>query len=112
MSDHTPGPWMVATSNSWRRIVSQRMTPVCEPIVQNDGHPDLHFRNGGPDGVDARLLVAGPVLANELAKCIGALRGIADGMEKQGQTPKTVEMLRNVALDAMRELAKATGGER
>jgi hypothetical protein len=54
----TPGPWMLATSNSWRRFVSKTHTPVCEPIVQNDGHPDLHFRNGGPDGPDAALITA------------------------------------------------------
>lgn len=55
----TPGPWIIATSNSWRRIVTaHRMESVCEPITQNDGHPDLYFRNGGPDGPDARLIAA------------------------------------------------------
>ena len=55
----TPGPWIIATSNSWRRIVTQhRMESVCEPITQNDGHPDLYFRNGGADGPDARLIAA------------------------------------------------------
>jgi hypothetical protein len=55
----TPGPWILATSNSWRRFVTRdRMTPVCEPITQNDGHPDLHFRNGGEQGPDATLIAA------------------------------------------------------
>lgn len=59
MSAHTPGPWIIATSNSWRRIVSERDgTPICEPITQPDGHPDLHFRNGGADGPDAHVLAA------------------------------------------------------
>ena len=69
---HTEGPWIVATSNSWRRIVSLGhggMQSVCEPITQNDGHPDLHFRNGGADGPDAHLLCAAPTL---LAALIGA----------------------------------------
>lgn len=59
---HTPGPWLVATSNSWRRIVSARGGTVCEPCAQPDGHPDLHFPNGGADGPDARILVAAPAL--------------------------------------------------
>lgn len=55
----TPGPWIIATSNSWRRIVTaHRMESVCEPITQNDGHPDLYFRNGGASGPDARLIEA------------------------------------------------------
>jgi len=66
-AQHTPGPWIVATSNSWRRIVSAHRTEsVCEPVKQNDGHPDLYFRNGGADGPDARLIAAAPEL---LAAC-------------------------------------------
>src|SRR5690606_13258634 len=56
------GPWLVATSNSWRRIVNQRGETVCAPCTQPDGHPDLTFPNGGADGPDARLLIAGPEL--------------------------------------------------
>jgi hypothetical protein len=59
---HTPGPWLLATSNSWRRFESRDGLQVCEPIQQRDGHPDLHFRNGGQDGPDARLIVAAPDL--------------------------------------------------
>ncbi|WP_127524644.1 hypothetical protein [Mesorhizobium sp. Z1-4] len=63
---HTPGPWLVANSNSWRRIVSSHDGNVCEPITQRDGHPDLHFRNGGENGPDARLLVASPDMLDAL----------------------------------------------
>ena len=35
---------------------------VCDPVSQNDGHPDLHFENGGSDGPDARLIAAAPDL--------------------------------------------------
>lgn len=62
---HTPGPWKLWTSNSWRRFHGEN-GPVCEPIVQNDGHPDLHFRNGGQDGPDARLIAAAPELLEAL----------------------------------------------
>lgn len=59
---HTPGPWLVATSNSRRRIVSRDHARVCEPVIQIDGHPNLYFRNGGFDGPDARLIAAAPDL--------------------------------------------------
>jgi len=49
-------PWMLATSNSWRRFVDARHTPVCQPIAQSDGHPDLLFV-GGAEGPNAQLLI-------------------------------------------------------
>lgn len=73
---------MLATSNSWRRFVSQGMTPVCEPITQNDGHPDLHFRNGGPGGPDARLIAAVPELLAALKLCAAVCAG--ETMNKNG----------------------------
>lgn len=70
-SHHTPGPWLVATSCSWRRIVSRDHGPVCEPIVQHpDNHPDLFFRNGGEDGPDACLIAASPDLFDALSAII------------------------------------------
>lgn len=40
---HTPGPWMVATSCSWRRILTERGEPVIVPTTHRvDGHPDLN----------------------------------------------------------------------
>ncbi len=67
---HTPGPWSVWTSCSWRRIGSRDHGLVCEPIVQHpDNHPDLYFRNGGADGPDARLIAAAPDLLEALAEC-------------------------------------------
>lgn len=74
MADHTPGPWMIATSNSWRRILSRDGESVCEPIKQNDGHPDLYFRNGGEDGPDARLIAAAPGLLEDNAALRERLR--------------------------------------
>lgn len=59
---HTPGPWELWTSNSFRRFCQRGGGGVCEPITQNDGHPDLYFRNGGADGPDARLIAAAPDL--------------------------------------------------
>lgn len=74
---HTPGPWLIATSNSWRRIVSRDSGNVCEPIKQNDGHPDLHFKNGGPDGPDACLLAAAPDLLEACEEALNAFVGCA-----------------------------------
>lgn len=73
MSKHTPGPWVIATSNSWRRIVSQRGDVVCGPCNQPDGHPDLTFPNGGAEGPDARLIAAAPELLEALVKARAAL---------------------------------------
>lgn len=79
MADHTPGPWMVATSNSWRRIVSRDHGSVCEPIVHHsDHHPDLIFRNGGEDGPDARLLAAAPELLEALKGLTGLYSSVWD----------------------------------
>lgn len=74
-AQHTPGPWLIATSNSWRRIVSTHrgMTHVCEPITQNDGHPDLYFKNGGPDGPDAKLIEAAPDLLTSCRELLAQL---------------------------------------
>jgi len=64
---HTPGPWLVATSNSWRRIVNSRGLEVCTPTLQHsDKHPDLCFPNGGAEGADARLIAAAPELLEAL----------------------------------------------
>jgi hypothetical protein len=37
----TPGPWALATSNSWRRYVDKMDKPILTPVVAPDGHPDL-----------------------------------------------------------------------
>lgn len=71
---HTPGPWLLATSNSWRRVVTDSCRSVCEPIAHHrDNQPDLHFRNGGDDGPDAKLLVAGPELLAEIESLLAQL---------------------------------------
>lgn len=35
------GPWVLWTSCSWRRIKTRHGDRVLEPVVHNDGHPDL-----------------------------------------------------------------------
>lgn len=76
---HTAGPWEVATSCSWRRIVaSLGGAGVCIPTIQqSDNHPDLYFPNGGADGPDARLIAASP----EMLDALGAVDDAADSME-------------------------------
>lgn len=74
----TPGPWELWTSCSFRRFGSHEGM-VCEPVTQNDGHPDLYFRNGGNDGPDARLIAAVPdmiALIRAQAAEIERLRGV------------------------------------
>ena len=95
---HTPGPWLVATSNSWRRIVSQRGDVVCGPCNQPDGHPDLTFPNGGAEGPDARLLVAAPDL-------LEALQAVADFVDGVPDAPEPFAMVRAA-------IANATGAHK
>lgn len=64
-----PLPWMLATSNSWRRIVDPYHVPVCSPCNQPDGHPDLAFP-GGAEGPTATLLIEA---ANALPELLDAL---------------------------------------
>ena len=52
----SPTPWLLATSNSWRRIVDAHHAEVCTPCTQPDGHPDLQFV-GGYEGANAQLLI-------------------------------------------------------
>ena len=60
---HTPGPWAIWTSCSYRRIGSEATgREVAYPTTQRDGHPDIEFPNGGADGPDARLIAAAPDL--------------------------------------------------
>jgi hypothetical protein len=38
---HTPGPWELWTSCSWRRFCTADGAPVAVPTIVRDGHPDL-----------------------------------------------------------------------
>lgn len=82
----TPGPLILATSNSWRRIVSfLGSKPVCVPCTQPDGHPDLHFPNGGAEGPDAALLIesrnALPALLDEIDRLRAELQQTASMLQ-------------------------------
>lgn len=71
MRAHTLGPWIVATSCSWRRILTDSGQPVCVRCIQaGDNHPDLYFPDGGADGPDARLIAAAPDLLAALQRLI------------------------------------------
>ena len=54
---HTPGPWVLASSNSWRRILGPRSVAVLVPTTQGDDHPDLFVSDA-----DAKLMMAAPDL--------------------------------------------------
>jgi hypothetical protein len=50
------GEWMLATSCSWRRVLTQDGRPVIVPTTQrSDNHPDMEC---GPDYVNAELSIA------------------------------------------------------
>ncbi len=77
----TPGPWILATSNSWRRYLSQTGHSVCEPTKQADGHADLWFRNGGVDGPDALYIAAmSPDVALKLIAVAQAAPAVVEAM--------------------------------
>lgn len=82
MANHTPGPWSLWTSCSWRRFGNDRGELVCEPTTQSDGHPDLYFRNGGQDGPDASLIAAAPDLLTAAIEAKSAMDSI---WETKGQ---------------------------
>ena len=67
MNNHTPGPWSWWTSCSFRRLSATNAGDVLHAVIQRgDGHPDIHFPNGGCDGPDARLIAAAPELLDGL----------------------------------------------
>lgn len=99
---------MVANSNSWRRIVAVPMQSVCEPITQNDGHPDLYFRNGGADGPDARLIAAAPDLLEAVIQLLRNFPTDSDLIEAGWSFTDTEAAMK--AHDAARAVvARATG---
>lgn len=91
----TPGQLIMATSNSWRRIVTlMRSIPVCVPYAQHDGHPDLHFPNGGPAGPDATLLLearnALPALLDEIDRLRADRDALKQAFEDANETLATI----------------------
>jgi hypothetical protein len=83
------------------------MTPVCEPVTQQDGHPDLHFRNGGADGPDARLIAAAPDLLAELCKAADTFADTARYFSLLGKS-EGAEVFRIAETAARSLIAKAT----
>lgn len=106
---HTEGPWIIATSCSWRRIVTEGMEPVCIPVVQrSDNHPDLHFPNGGSDGPDARLIAAAP----DLLEALKAFERIKDLWLPESVEPEHIheaEVLHKARSMMLAAIAKVEG---
>lgn len=96
---HTPGPWIVQTSCSYRRIGNNMGDGnVLYACKQPDGHPDLNFPNGGFDGPDARLIAAAPDLLEALMLMV----------EQFTKTPSTLKDS-EARCKAHAAIAKATG---
>lgn len=67
----TAGRWILATSCSWRRIVTEDSRPAIVPCVQqSDGHPDL---NAGEDHVNAEAAIAAVNYLRSHGEAIGEL---------------------------------------
>lgn len=110
----TPGPWLIATSCSWRRIVSESGNPVCAPTIQrSDNHPDLHFPNGGESGPDAHLIASAPELyaaLDEAVKDLVAYQVNSRIAAKKDPAWEGVAEIIQPTIDAARAaLAKAKG---
>ena len=105
MSKHTPGPWSWWTSCSFRRLSARNDGDVLHAVIQrSDGHPDIRFPNGGPEGPDARLIAAAPDL-------LEALRELADDIDARFDmgSASTNPNLRHAVTSARAAIAKATG---
>lgn len=86
-----PLPWLLATSNSWRRIVDATHAEVCTPCTQPDGHPDLRFA-GGYEGANAQLQIEAVNALPRLLAIIDAqtaeiaeARGQVEHMDRQNE---------------------------
>ena len=109
----TPGPWELATSCSWRRIVTTHGRAVIVPTIQrSDNHPDLDC---GTDYVNAELAVAAvnalPKLLAEVERLraeIVALRrdrGLQQARRKfnraRAETAEAALLAKSAAYDAL-----------
>lgn len=82
MSAHTPGPWSWWTSCSFRRLSATWDGDVLHAVIQrSDGHPDIHFPNGGPEGPDARLIAAAPELLEALEEILNYSGGADSALD-------------------------------
>lgn len=70
-------PWMVATSCSWRRILSASGKPVLLPTnSSSDGHPDLQAE---PEVL--QLMATAPELYQSNIMLLDALNALREGKE-------------------------------
>jgi hypothetical protein len=102
---HTPGPWMVQTSNSVRRIGNAYGDGnVCFATKHSDGCADLVFPNGGFNGPDARLIAAAPELLDALVRMEAY---VSNNLSSEGGTGIDIGGAQFQA--AWTAIAKATG---
>jgi len=102
----TPGPWFVATGNSWRRILTEYDDkPVIVPTTHPyDGHPDLSG-DGMSLNYDLQLAAAAPELYEALEYvhkiiCDGASTGFN---YKDGDWPERLFLSQRKTSAALRK---------
>ncbi len=101
-----PLPWTLATSNSWRRILSRDGAAVCSPCNQPDGHPDLHFP-GDAEGPTAQLLIEAANALPALLDHIEAQRAEIDRYRRAaGRWKKVAESAEERVRDQAAEIAR------
>ena len=69
----TPGPWMMGTSCSFRRILGRDGQGVCVPVpvyTRNGDDSGISLPNGGIDGPDAQVMAMAPMMVSTLEKAL------------------------------------------
>jgi hypothetical protein len=105
-SGHSPGPWQMATSCSFRRILDAHGREIIGGAVQrSDNHPDLYFANGGYEGPDAALILAAPELFTALECLLEHYTQLVNCGDCGNWDPKTEQPV----VDAFAALSRARG---
>jgi hypothetical protein len=110
LNDAAELPWILATSNSWRRIVDARHTPVVSPCNQPDGHPDLLVA-GGVEGPNAQLMIEAVNALPELLATIDAQtadnKRLREALERLLQMCRENDCWSALSTSSVRSVARA-----
>lgn len=120
----TPGPWVMWTSCSWRRLKNAEGVGVCVPFVNRvDKHPDMEvssedsaFMEAANPAAILKLLEINAELVEALRivmACAGDISAVPDGLLEMAldDVDEETREQANAFLVARAALAKAEGGE-